>query len=678
MYSGIRSAAPVRLFSYRPAVDGLRGVAVLAVLGFHAFPDYVCGGFVGVDVFFVISGFLITGIIGRQLARHEFSFIDFYMRRVRRLFPALVLVLGATLCVGWIVLFPDEFERLGTHVGAAALFVANVAFLRESGYFDAATEFKPLLHLWSLGIEEQFYLVWPVVLVLFWRHRRLLLTVLCVLVLGSFVLSVRLAADAPVANFYLPFSRFWELGLGCMLALLKDGEWRAWFSEKQSSLYNLVPLLGLACIGAAIFLFDASTPMPSWSTLLPAAGALLILATPETAWFQRNVLGAPILVWTGLISYALYLWHWPLLSFANILQAGSPPIAVKWLALLSSVALAWLTYRFIEVPVRRRKNFTVHLRLIASGALAAIAGMSVSAASGFAGRFDYDVGALRPGPRMDDMCRSRFAADEQFNYCRATSAQPPQILFLGDSRAQAVYEGAVSLLGAKYSMMLLARGGCPPVLDVRIRGYDPNEAGCEKTWEMFVRFAQRVRPQVVIIVGSGSSLLRSADIQLRRDPGPRQESNEAVFEYGLRSLVAELGRSSSVIHIGEVPGFATAPSCFLRPVRLPTTQCSPVIDQSEVERAMTAYNAVLDRVHRAVPKLHLVDPVKALCEAQTCSQRLAGGAILYSDDIHLSPLGGRMLVENTELPRLIAQGMDFRHGVATRPSEVESQERALK
>jgi peptidoglycan/LPS O-acetylase OafA/YrhL len=178
MHPDLRSAGHAPHFQYCAAVDGLRGIAVLAVLGFHAFPETVSGGYIGVDVFFVISGFLITSIIARQLRHGAFSFADFYWRRVRRLFPALVIVLAATLALGWLVMLPDEFKQLGKLVGSSSVFAANLALWRESGYFDRAAELKPLLHLWSLGIEEQFYLVWPAILVGLWRRRILLLVVI--------------------------------------------------------------------------------------------------------------------------------------------------------------------------------------------------------------------------------------------------------------------------------------------------------------------------------------------------------------------------------------------------------------------------------------------------------------------------------------------------------------------
>jgi peptidoglycan/LPS O-acetylase OafA/YrhL len=661
MRVGLRSAGQAQHLHYLPPVDGLRGVAVLAVLGFHAFPESVPGGFVGVDVFFVISGFLITGIIARHLERGEFSFAAFYARRVRRLFPALVLVLAATLSLGWLVLLPHEFRLLGKHILAAALFVANVAFWQESGYFDTDAEFKPLLHLWSLGIEEQFYLAWPVLLVILWKRRLLLLAVLSALVLASFTSSVSLASFAPVGNFYLPVSRFWELGVGCLLALLKERPSHAWLRTgvQESALRivfcNIAPAIGIALIGTAIFVFDAHTPFPSWPALLPVLGTLLILSTPEQAWFQRRVLGSPVLVWTGLVSYALYLWHWPLLSFANIVEAGSLPNIVRWAALLLSFVLAWFTYRFVEVPVRRRKGFKINFALVTGAAVAGIAGFGVYGASGIPGRFDLDVQALRHGPSLDDLCKARIDGDKRVNYCRTTSAQRPNVVILGDSRAQAVYEGAAPLIAAEYSVMLLGRGGCPPLLNVRIRGYDQNEQECEDVWRTFVRYVQRAEPQVVVIVGNGSFLLTDPEIQLTRDGATLPESNEAVFEYGIISLMDALSRSSRVIHLGEIPAFATAPSCFLRPVRLPTTRCSPDLDRRQLEEAMRPYNAVLDRMQAAFPHVRFVNSVEILCAADLCSQWPVGGPILYSDALHLSPAGGRLLAEKAELSHLISQ-----------------------
>ena len=662
MRPDVPSAGHAKHFQYRPAVDGLRGVAVLAVLGFHAFPETVTGGYVGVDVFFVISGFLITGIIARQLLHADFSFTDFYWRRVRRLFPALVLVLATTLALGWFLLLPNEFKQLGKHATAAAAFLANFALWRESGYFDTAAEFKPLLHLWSLGIEEQFYLLWPAVLVWLWKRKTALLGILSILVLASFALSVHMAHTAPVANFFWPVSRFWELGAGCLLALAMErpretvptaaGDRR--FLEIG---YNFQSLAGLALIVASIVTFDTTTAFPGWPALLPVVGTLLILATPAEAWIQRNVLGSHLLVWFGLISYALYLWHWPLLSFLNILEAGLPPLTVRWVALGSSILLAWLTYRYIELPIRQRKERRFNLRLAAAAAVAGVAGLVVYVTGGVAHRFDADVLALHHGPKLDEVCHARFAATTPINYCRTTSAQSPSILFVGDSRAHAIYEVAAPLLAPTHSVMLLGRGGCPPVLNVRVDGYDSNEAECEQVWRTFVDYAQQTKPKVIIVVGNGSFLISDPTIHLSRPGGASKETKEAIFEHGIRALLSELTRFSQVIYLGEIPAYATSPACFLRAFKLPSTQCYPERTREQVELDMAPYNRVLDRIQVSFPDVQLVDAIAVLCAANVCSQRPPGKPVLYSDAVHLSPAGARLLVENTQLTRLISRDL---------------------
>ncbi|MFO7305742.1 MAG: acyltransferase family protein [Gammaproteobacteria bacterium] len=647
---------------YRAAVDGLRGVAVLSVLGFHAFPKIVTGGYVGVDVFFVISGFLITGIISRQLRRGSFSFADFYWRRVRRLFPALVLVLTATLLLGWLVLLPNELEQLGKHVAAASLFAANFAYWRESGYFDTAAEFKPLLHLWSLGIEEQFYLLWPAVLVSLWKHPRSLIAVSVSLVVGSFVLSVALSGVAPIANFYSPFTRFWELGAGCLLGLLKERHDLA--PSVTSRLQRLqqfrfrshLPIVGVIMIIASVVLLDSDTPFPGLVAMLPVVGALLVIISPESEWFQTRVLGSRTMVWTGLISYALYLWHWPLLSFANIVHAGAPPPVVRCTALALSVVLAGLTYHFIEVKIRRRKALKVNLGLVAAAGVAGIAGLAVYAAQGVTTRFDNSVLALGTAPSTDPVCMARVNHDKRINYCRTASPREPSILFMGDSTAHTVYEAAVSFLSAEHPAMLLARGGCPAVLDIRFTGYDLNEQDCEPVWRMFVDYARRVKPKVVVIVGSGTTLLTGADVRIVRNGADAEESKETVFEHGVRTLIRELLPFSRVIYLREIPAFDTAPACFLRAVRLPTTRCAPQRSRDQVEQEMAPYNRVVDRLQYEFPDVVFVDVFDALCTDGVCSQQPPGKPLLYSDEVHLSLEGARLLVESTELVPLILHG----------------------
>src|SRR5262245_40012984 len=310
------SPSPQLSHGYRPDVDGLRAVAVLAVLAYHAFPSLAPGGFAGVDVFFVISGYLITGIILDDLERGRFTYRNFYWRRIRRIFPALILVLVACLALGWLVLLPDEYAQLGKHVAAGAGVVSNIALWREAGYFDSAAELKPLLHLWSLGVEEQYYLAWPLLLLLFRRHMGWMIVALGA---ASFALNIWMVGTHPTAAFYLPFTRFWELLAGSYLAF-------AVRKENPSPYFSMV---GAGLIVLGFILLEPQKAFPGWWALLPVLGAALLIRAGPQGWVNRRVLAHPAMVFVGLISYPLYLWHWPLLTYARIVHGGEPPVAAR-------------------------------------------------------------------------------------------------------------------------------------------------------------------------------------------------------------------------------------------------------------------------------------------------------------------------------------------------------------
>jgi peptidoglycan/LPS O-acetylase OafA/YrhL len=654
------------LLQYRPEVDGLRAVAVLAVLGFHAFPQYVPGGFVGVDVFFVISGYLISGIILRNLARSQFSLTDFYVRRARRILPALAVVLASCLLFGAWVLLPDEFTNLGKHTMAAAAFVANLAFWRESGYFAPAAELEPLLHLWSLGIEEQFYLLWPVLLLLVWRRRINLVLAIAVLSAGSFALNLILVDTHMTSAFYLPLSRFWELGLGSLLAAMElhskpRAEQREsatprshWYPAQAIS--PMLPIAGMVLIGMAIVSFDTHTPFPGVAALLPTLGTVCVIAAPGHAWFSRKVLSHRALVFVGLISYPLYLWHWPVLSFLAILESATPAVYLRAAGVLFSVILAVLTFRFVEIPIRTYRHTRVSGALVSATATAGLAGLLVFAQQGFPGRFIGDVTAIRQGPGEDTLCRESIPESRDSNYCRRTTAQPPAVAFLGDSQAQGVYEGAISTLGADKPMVLLGRGGCAPVLNVQPSpaAYDSDQhrEACNATWTAFVDYVRKTRPPVVVLTGDGARFFAEpAGGSKPHTPGTQQD--ERAFEAGLDSLVAALQPSSRVIYLLEIPTFDSPPSCLLRPIRLPGSTCSPQVPREALAASRARYTETVRKIQREHPDLTVIDSIPSLCGAKSCSQ-VSRGQILYSDKMHLSPAGGRLLAQRSGLSKVIA------------------------
>ena len=333
--------------AFLPHVQGLRAVAILTVVGFHLFPTLMPGGFIGVDIFFVISGYLISGIIYRGLAANTFSVTDFYVRRIKRIFPALILVMASCLVLGYFALVPDELEQLGMHAMGGAGFLSNFLLWREAGYFDNSAATKPFLHLWSLGVEEQFYIVWPVFVLLAWKHRRMFVPLTIALALASFAYNIAQLEHHPLASFYSPLSRFWEIAVGSLLAYRHfkvDPQTR--LTQQRGAGYLTVA--GSAGLLAACYVVSAQMAYPGVWALIPVAATALLLEAGPAAPINCSLLSSAPMQWIGSISYPLYLWHWPLFSFAYILQSGKPTLSTRLLALAASVMLAHLTYLWIE------------------------------------------------------------------------------------------------------------------------------------------------------------------------------------------------------------------------------------------------------------------------------------------------------------------------------------------
>lgn len=352
-----------RLLPHRPEIDGLRAVAVLPVLLFHA--GFGCpGGYVGVDVFFVISGFLIGSLILREAEAGTFRITRFWERRIRRLFPALATTLAATAIAGFLVLLPAHIKTMGSALAAQPLLAANFLFWSKSGYFETASEHQPLLHTWSLAVEEQFYLFLPLILVpLLRRGRRATGLVVAGFIAASFAWCVYSTSRFPSAAFYLLPSRTWELDLGLVLALLP----RAGFASPKGS--EAASLAGLAAIVLPVFLYDSATPFPGAAALAPCLGtALILFANAPEPTASGRLLARPLPVFIGKISYPLYLWHWPCLVFARYRWFDADARLVGAGALLLSFLLAWATWRWIERPVRERRVLAKPFPLVALAA----------------------------------------------------------------------------------------------------------------------------------------------------------------------------------------------------------------------------------------------------------------------------------------------------------------------
>ncbi len=392
---------------------------MLSVVLYHAFPALLTGGFIGVDVFFVISGYLITGHIFASLDQGKFSFLNFFGKRIRRIFPALILVMVSSLTFGWFALMSEEFQQLGQHVAGGAAFIVNFILVGESGYFDTAADTKPLLHLWSLAIEEQFYIFWPVVLWLAWWQRFNLIWVTLLVAVLSFYFNVWFVASKPTEVFFWPFGRFWEMLSGSVLAWLmlykRDALDRAkmrvdtfigravplWIVPGKLALTENVMALGGLCLLIYGFTeISSNVPFPSIWALVPVCGAILIIAAGATAWSNRIFMMNPVAVWFGLISYPLYLWHWPILSFLQIVESGELPHRnERILAVILAVILAWFTIRFVERPLRFGHR-SVRLKIVGlTGAMFCVgmAGLVISRTDFSESRRLEDLLIKRPG-----------------------------------------------------------------------------------------------------------------------------------------------------------------------------------------------------------------------------------------------------------------------------------------
>ena len=354
--------------SYRPDIDGLRAVAILLVISYHTFPNEFSGGFIGVDVFFVISGFLIGRSILKEIDGRAFTFTNFYQRRIKRIFPALTLILSVCIIFGGLALSPEEYKQLGKHIFGGSIFASNIFLWRESGYFDNLAETKPLIHLWSLGIEEQFYFLWPILMWWTAKLRKSHLIVCFLLIAFSFTINVAYVLDHPVAAFYLPFTRVWELASGSFLAQLEltiiTNKTLKFQNGNQSNDTRLPPyilketcsIIGITLIIISMFLITKNHHFPGWSASIPVLATCLIIGAGPKAWINRKMLSNPIMKWIGLISYPLYLWHWPILSFARIIegQTITPWMRISLIAL--AIIVSWATYVFIEKPVREKNS----------------------------------------------------------------------------------------------------------------------------------------------------------------------------------------------------------------------------------------------------------------------------------------------------------------------------------
>ncbi|MGN6262939.1 MAG: acyltransferase family protein [Ralstonia sp.] len=683
---------------YRRDIDGLRAIAVLSVVAYHASPSWMHGGFIGVDVFFVISGFLISTIIFENLDKGTFSFIEFYLRRIKRIFPALTFILLSCFAIGWFILLADEYQQLGKHIAGGASFVSNFVLWKESGYFDNAADTKPLLHLWSLGVEEQFYIVWPLLLWLAYKGKFNLLSLGVLVASISFYLGVHQVETDAVADFYSPQTRFWELMFGSILAWLKI--YRPSFSAGNAKkldellgriifrdgevndgkvLASVVSFSGLILLAYGFWRINKDIGFPGKWALVPVLGAVLIIFAGPKAWVNRVILSNKVVVWFGLISFPLYLWHWPLLSFARIFEGELPSRSVRFSAVLLSIFLAWLTYRLIERPIRLGKHEKAKVAVL-SILMVAIGYIGYNAYSRdglpfrFVARHSNDAKTASLGQGRDlvnDECSIPVPNKYYLPFCHSNTKKPLRYIVWGDSKADALFWG-LARNDDKYGWVIAARPSCAPIFGVeRSSSYgndDPSECVKANKFAMDSILANNELKTVVLV--TGKRILTDATYV---DGSHEAQSSPKSSYAGLSNSIGKLESGGrNVVLVIDNPTLANSKDCMSRVTAISSlnqssahknnAECS--ISYEEHLRRTKDYRDAIFEIAKTHPKLIVYDPSHLYCDIKNniCPVAL-NGRFLYSYFDHISDYANSMVAK--ELVEIIKKSDQERTSQAT-------------
>ena len=643
---------------YRPEIDGLRAFAVISVLLFHGFPNFLPGGFVGVDIFFTISGYLITSIIFKELQSSSFSYWSFYQRRIRRIFPSLALVLITCSIVGWIILTPAEYELFGTHLATSAGFIPNLRFWREAGYFDKEAITKPLLHLWSLGVEEQFYLIWPVILGLGWRflspkinHLLLLITALLA---GSITLSYFTININPTADFYSPLTRFWELGLGGLIAILTLFE----IITLPQLFRNVLSSLGGILLIIAITQLHERLAFPGLWALIPCLGSALILLSlsPSTEFTKQSLvlksLSTTPMVWIGLISYPLYLWHWPLLSLASILEGQTLSTLVRVLLLIISFLLAFLSYQFLEKPIRQQKSQIWALALLLVMICLLSFGIMLRKQDGFKDRHQSqmmaDPSTMILGEFRDTIRRPCHIEKQMPPAldCFEDVRDPVRYALLGDSKAEALFYG-LSRVSTPTGRWMLIDGVHPPPPNASAGILDELLAKSKLTFEII-----KNDPQIkVVVLANALRGIFPIDAKTGMITGL---GNSELQLQNFDQLISELEQvGKTVLFVIDNPTFPDPTSCISGGLtnsamlnhifyRKANPYCS--IRYEDHLEGTKAYRLWTQQLAAKHPKMTVIDVPKYICNpSENICQTTENNSFLYSYSDHISDYAAKKI-----------------------------------
>ena len=632
---------------YRPEIDGLRAIAVLPVVFFHAGFAGFSGGYVGVDVFFVISGYLITSIICDDLEQGTFSLSRFYERRARRILPALYLMVLVSIPTAWFMLTPKGMLSFAQSVFGVGTFLSNYVFALQSGYFDSAAELKPLLHTWSLAVEEQFYVIFPLLMLILWRFGKVLtIAVLVLLFVASLTLAQVESAKSPIAGFFYIQTRAWELALGSLCAVLLRN-----YELNSGVIRELLAFGGLALIGVAVFTFDRSTPMPSLFTLAPVVGASLLVLFAQKDSIVGTILGHKVLVSVGTVSYSLYLWHQPIFVFyrqSDYWGFLDTNIAFGILTAIS-FAIAAVSWKYVEQPFRRKG--AIGVRTLAFLFVPACISMITFGLWGH-----FEKGFYHP----DDTVFTKVEVPKLTN---------SNVMLVGDSHAGHLYLGLSEATSGK--VFLRTGSGCLALMHVDRYDTRGKKGECsDKMSDAFSEFAQADHIENIVVASMGpvyldgipfkgkdQARLNGHGVVLTTDP--EITDAWAIFEIGLRKTFEMLGslEGKNVVYVIDVPELGIDEGCNpgymsielggqkheIRKKNVEPGACK--VPKHEYLARVNRFRSFVFRIAADFPTIKIFDPETLFCDDNWCYGYLDGKGYLYKDVDHLNNQGSRLVAK---------------------------------
>lgn len=646
---------------YRPEVDGLRAVAVVAVILFHTGLGLATGGYIGVDVFFVISGYLISAIILREIGQGRFSFVNFYERRIRRIFPALFATLLVTSIASWLILPPDHLQTYSQSLVATTAFSSNIFFWLKSGYFGGNAELYPLLHMWSLSVEEQYYVAFPFLAIIAgWGRKWLTNLLMAAALLGSFWLCIEFAPREQMTAFFLTPMRAWELLFGVFVAM-HEVKWRLALTRVRSIATSL-ELAGAALILIPIWLYDSTTLFPGWSAVPPVLGSalLILLANPTSA--TGRVLASGPFVFVGLLSYSAYLWHQPLFSLSRM-QGFAEHGWLAYAALIGvTFALAWVSLRVVERPFRDKQRFTraqIYGVFFVGSAILIAAGLAGHLNQGFPNRFSKEVLAVAatgaPSPLRDECHVEGIDARAPEQACRYFVDAPVHWAVFGDSHGvEIAYALAERIRPAREGVLHLTFSGCQAALS-----FESANPGCTTWINKSLAYLERDTSITDVVVVFRHSLYLFGDQTMSYPRVPEDRPNfltdltpeEARQEYvdSLSRIVERLSEAGKRVYlVAPIPDLPTHVERY-------TFAGDPMDETRATGTTLAFYRErneyilpVLERL-ASLPNVSVLEPARTVCGPEACSS-LIDGKSMYFDDNHLSLEGARKFVK-TEIER---------------------------